>query len=85
MTRRAWLSSVDTPLCDGVTVIDGPNDELLDAWRLAVPRDKAIAISGLSARQVDYWARTGLVDPAVDTRVSPVVVSGFMTSWISWR
>ena len=58
-------------MCDGVTVIDGPNDELLDQQRLGEARDKAIAISGLSPRQVDYWARTGLVEPAVDTRVSP--------------
>ncbi|MGH3913266.1 MAG: MerR family transcriptional regulator [Pseudonocardiaceae bacterium] len=34
-------------------------------------RNKAIAISGLSSRPIDYWARTGLVEPAVDTRVGP--------------
>lgn len=54
-----------------MSVISDPADELLDEQRLAVPRNKAIAISGLSPRQVDYWARSGLVEPAVDSRVSP--------------
>lgn len=39
--------------------------------QLAVPRDVAARIAGLSERQVDYWASTGLVAPSVDTRISP--------------
>lgn len=38
---------------------------------LAVPREVAARIAGLSERQLDYCANTGLVEPAVDTRVSP--------------
>lgn len=38
---------------------------------LAVPRDSAARIAGLSHRQVDYWASTGLIEPAVDARVGP--------------
>lgn len=53
------------------SVMSGPDGELLDEQRLAVPRNEAIAISGLSPRQVDYWARSGLVEPALDSRVSP--------------
>lgn len=71
VTRRGEFARVDRSLCDGTNVIDGLNDELLDEQRLAVPRDKAITVSGLSPRQVDYWARSGLVEPAADTRVSP--------------
>lgn len=38
---------------------------------LAVTRDAAARIAGLSIRQLDYWAGTGLVEPSVDTRMSP--------------
>lgn len=38
--------------------------------RMAVPRDVAARISRLSLRKVDYWARTRLVEPTVDTRGS---------------
>ncbi|MGH3889350.1 MAG: MerR family transcriptional regulator [Pseudonocardiaceae bacterium] len=37
---------------------------------MAVPRDVAARISRLSLRKVDYWARTRLVEPTVDTRGS---------------
>ncbi len=45
--------------------------ELLDEQRFAATRETAIAISGLKAHQVDYWARIGLVRPDVDQRLSP--------------
>lgn len=48
----------------------GEVDEVQEQ-QLAVPRDGAARIAGLSERQLDYWASTGLVEPAVDTRVSP--------------
>jgi len=38
---------------------------------LAVTRPAAARIAGLTERQVDYWAGTGLVEPAVDTHLSP--------------
>ena len=38
---------------------------------LAVTRAVAARIADLTERQVDYWAGTGLVEPAVDTRLSP--------------
>ena len=38
---------------------------------LAVTRAVAARIAGLTERQVDYWAGTGLIEPAVDTRLSP--------------
>ncbi|MDN5856443.1 MAG: DUF433 domain-containing protein, partial [Actinomycetia bacterium] len=38
---------------------------------LAVTRDVAARISGLTERQIDYWASTGLIVPTVDTRLSP--------------
>lgn len=44
---------------------------MVDERLLAVPRDAAARIAGLSLRQVDYWADTGLVSPTVDQRVSP--------------
>ena len=40
----------------------------VDEQRMAVPRDVAARISRLSLRKVDYWARTRLVEPTVDTR-----------------
>ena len=36
-----------------------------------MPRDVAARIAGLTERQVDYWAGTGLIEPTVDTRLSP--------------
>lgn len=38
---------------------------------LAVTRDTAARIAGLTHKQVDYWASTGLIAPSVDTRMSP--------------
>lgn len=37
---------------------------------VAVPRDVATRIAGLTERQLDYWASTGLIEPVVDRRVS---------------
>lgn len=48
----------------------GDLDEVQEL-HLAVPRGGAARIAGLSEHQVDYWASTGLIEPAVDTRVSP--------------
>jgi DNA-binding transcriptional MerR regulator len=42
----------------------------VDEQRMAVPRDVAARISRLSLRKVDYWARTRLVEPTVDTQGS---------------
>lgn len=42
----------------------------VDEQRMAVPRDTAARIAGLSIRRLDDWARTGLVEPAVDSRVT---------------
>jgi uncharacterized protein (DUF433 family) len=49
-----------------VSELDAAQERLL-----AVTRDGAARIAGLSPRQVDYWASTGLIEPAVDTRVTP--------------
>jgi DNA-binding transcriptional MerR regulator len=58
-------------VCDGERVRgdDRNPDAVLVEQRLAFPREQVIAVSGLSGRQVDYWARTGLIEPMVDTRV----------------
>ncbi len=44
---------------------------MIDERLLAVPRDAAARIAGLSVRRVDYWADTNLVNPTSDRRVSP--------------
>lgn len=58
-------------LCDshGMSKV-GDSDEVQEQ-HLAVPRAVAARIAGLSERQVDYWAATGLIEPAVDTMVRP--------------
>lgn len=38
---------------------------------LAVPRDAAARLAGISLRQADYWAATGLVAPSVDRTLGP--------------
>lgn len=43
----------------------------VDEQRLAVPVDTAIRLSGLTARQVNYWAATELVTPTVEQRLTP--------------
>jgi uncharacterized protein (DUF433 family) len=43
---------------------------ILDEQRLAVTRDSAVRITGLSRRQLDYWARTGLLPPSTDDRLT---------------
>jgi DNA-binding transcriptional MerR regulator len=42
-----------------------------DLELLAIPRERAAALSGLSVRQIGYWDRTGLLHPAVDARLTP--------------
>jgi uncharacterized protein (DUF433 family) len=39
--------------------------------RFAATRETAADIAGLSRRQVDYWSSTGVVQPAIDQRVTP--------------
>jgi uncharacterized protein (DUF433 family) len=43
---------------------------VVDEQLLAVTRETAAKIARLTRRQVDYWARTGLVAPAVDRQLS---------------
>jgi uncharacterized protein (DUF433 family) len=50
---------------------DAPEHTEVPEEHLAVTRAVAARIAGLTERQVDYWAGTGLVEPAVDTRLSP--------------
>jgi uncharacterized protein (DUF433 family) len=38
---------------------------------LAVNAAKASSITRLTVRQLDYWARTGLVEPFIDRRLTP--------------
>lgn len=45
--------------------------EHVDPSRLALTREKVTRLAGLSPRQIDYWASTGLIGPSVDRRVSP--------------
>ncbi len=52
-------------------MIGAPEAAPLDEQRFAVPLEKAITISGLSRRQVNYWAETGLVTPSVDVQLNP--------------
>jgi len=49
-----------------VSELDAAQEKLL-----AVTRDAAARIAGLSSRQVDYWASTGLIEPDVDTHLTP--------------
>jgi uncharacterized protein (DUF433 family) len=37
---------------------------------VAFTRARAAGVAGLTERQVDYWMRTGLVRPAIDTRLT---------------
>lgn len=50
---------------------EAPGHAEVQEEHLAVTRAVAARIAGLTERQVDYWAGTGLVEPAVDTRLSP--------------
>ncbi|MGH3866077.1 MAG: DUF433 domain-containing protein [Pseudonocardiaceae bacterium] len=44
---------------------------MVSEQHLAVPRETAAKLAGLSHRQVDYWASTGLIEATVDNQVSP--------------
>lgn len=44
---------------------------MVSEQHLAVPRETAAKLAGLSRRQVDYWAATGLIGATVDNEVSP--------------
>lgn len=44
---------------------------MVSEQHLAVPRETAAKLAGLSHRQVDYWAATGLIEATVDNQVSP--------------
>ena len=50
---------------------DAPERDEVQEEHLAVTRAVAARIAGLTERQVDYWAGTGLIEPTVDTRLSP--------------
>ena len=52
------------------------NEELV-----AFTRDRAAACAGISLRQVGYWARTGVVSPTSEARLSPrrpIVLYGYV-------
>ena len=44
---------------------------MVSEQHLAVPRETAAKLAGLSHRQVDYWAATSLIEATVDNQVSP--------------
>jgi uncharacterized protein (DUF433 family) len=60
---------------------DVPEHDEVQEEHLAVTRAVAARIAGLTERQLDYWAGTGLIEPTVDTRLSPgrrIRLYGFM-------
>jgi uncharacterized protein (DUF433 family) len=44
---------------------------VVDDQLIAMPRDRAARLAGVTVRRVDYWARTALVEPSVSRRISP--------------
>jgi uncharacterized protein (DUF433 family) len=44
---------------------------MVDETLVALPRDRAARLAGVSERRVAYWATRGLVVPAVEERLSP--------------
>jgi len=44
---------------------------MIDEALVAVTRDRAAELAGLSVRQVDYWSSTDLIKPAVCQRLTP--------------
>ncbi|MDN5914745.1 MAG: DUF433 domain-containing protein [Pseudonocardia sp.] len=46
-------------------------DDDLDVSRFALTREVAARVAGLSTRQLDYWAGTGLIGPSIDRRLTP--------------
>lgn len=62
---------VHDPMCDRRDVGEVSELDATQEGLLAVTCDAAARIAGLSPRQVDYWASTGLVEPEVDTHVTP--------------
>lgn len=72
--RRSLRVSVcrqTTRLCDGRDVSGESTRDEVDVEHLSVPRETAARLAGLSLRQVDYWAETGLLAPTTDRRLSP--------------
>lgn len=51
--------------------LSSKGDEMADLALLALTRDRAAALTGLSRRQLDYWDQTGLIRPTVAERVTP--------------
>ena len=43
---------------------------MVSEQHLAVPRETAAKLAGLSHRQVDYWASTSLIETTVDNQMS---------------
>ena len=44
---------------------------MVDATLVALPRNRAAKLAGVSERRVAYWSKLGLVVPAVEERLSP--------------
>ena len=44
---------------------------MVDEQLVALPRDRAARLAGISERQVDWWARTGVVRPTIEQRLTP--------------
>jgi DNA-binding transcriptional MerR regulator len=44
---------------------------MIDEALVAVTRDRATELAGLSVRQVDYWSSTDLIKPTVCQRLTP--------------
>ncbi len=59
------LDSLPAPLGQAALFDDGVN--ALDAVDTGYRGTVAIAAAGISYRQLDYWARTGLIEPSVRT------------------
>jgi uncharacterized protein (DUF433 family) len=44
---------------------------MIDETLVALPRDRAAKLAGVTERRVAYWSKLGLVIPAVEERLSP--------------
>jgi DNA-binding transcriptional MerR regulator len=54
---------------------------MVDETLVALPRDRAAKLAGVSARRVAYWSEVGLVVPSIEEYLSPrrpVRLYGFM-------
>lgn len=46
-------------------------DDEVDVNHFALTREIAARVAGLSIRQLEYWAGTGLIGPSIDRRLTP--------------